>query len=189
MDLLELHRQAGEAARTVVNRIGLEQWTAPTNCEMDVRGLVNHIVGGHLWAAELVDGKTIADIGGRFDGNLLGTCPFAAYDAAFAAAQSAFEQAGAFDRRCHLSYGDVPGAVYLSHRALDTFIHGWDVARATGQDNTLEPHVVDALYALFKPHESDLRASGAFGQLVDVPEDADPQTRLLALLGRDAQRR
>jgi uncharacterized protein (TIGR03086 family) len=152
---------------------------------MDVRTLVNHLVGGNFWTAELLAGKTIAEVGQRLDGDMLGDDPLAAYDTGLSAAQSAFGAPGALERICHVSYGDVPAAVYCSHRVLDMFIHGWDIARATGQDLTLDPELVDTVYAMFKPQAAMLQASGAFAPPVDVPADSDTQTLLLALLGRD----
>jgi uncharacterized protein (TIGR03086 family) len=152
---------------------------------MDVRALVNHLVTGHYWAAELSRGKTIADVGDALDGDVLGADPLVAYDAALAQAQAGFSRPGALEATCELSYGDVQVAVYCSHRILDTFIHGWDLARATRQDDTLDPELVRIAYAMFEPHAADLQATGAFGTPVPVAEDTDLQTRLLAMLGRD----
>jgi uncharacterized protein (TIGR03086 family) len=155
---------------------------------MDARALVNHLVTGHYWAAELARGKTIAEVGSRLDGDVLGADPLAKYDAALEAADAAFSRPGALAQVCQLSYGDVPAAVYCSHRILDTFIHGWDIARATGQDDTLDPDLVALAYAMFKPHAAELQATGAFGRPVAVPDSADTQTKLLAMLGRDNRR-
>jgi uncharacterized protein (TIGR03086 family) len=88
------------------------------------------------------------------------------------------------DAMCAVSYGPVAGAVYAGHRYIDVLIHGWDVAKATGQDTTLAPELVEACWAIVEPQKDELAASGAFGDDHDVPEDADRQTALLALLGR-----
>ncbi|MDQ6674960.1 MAG: hypothetical protein M3069_30200 [Chloroflexota bacterium] len=82
----------------------------------------------------------------------------------------------------------MPSAVYCSHRILDTFIHGWDIARATGQDDTLDPELVEIAFTMFKPHAAELAASGAFGTPLVVADECDTQTRLLAMLGRDNRR-
>jgi catechol 2,3-dioxygenase len=74
--------------------------------------------------------------------------------------------------------------MFASMRILDVFVHGWDLASATGQDTTLDPELVDLLYAEWRPREQMVRASGQFGQAVDVPDDASAQARLMALLGR-----
>ena len=72
----------------------------------------------------------------------------------------------------------------------DVFIHTWDLARATGLDERLDPDEVRHELADFErmPPEVDdaMRSSGHFGPRVAVPDDADEQTRLLALMGRTA---
>ena len=88
------------------------------------------------------------------------------------------------DRPCAVSYGPVPGSVYCGHRFLDVLVHGWDIAKSTGQDTTLDPTLVDALWSVLEPQLAGLQASGAFGTPVEVPDDASSQTKLLAVLGR-----
>jgi uncharacterized protein (TIGR03086 family) len=67
----------------------------------------------------------------------------------------------------------------------DTLIHTWDLARATGQDETLDPTEVTRMFAGMQQFDdSMMRRSGAFGPAVDVPADADEQTRLIAFTGR-----
>lgn len=152
---------------------------------MDVRSLVNHMVSGLFWAAELVSGKTMAEIGSAYDGDVLGHDSVTAYDQALSTAVAAFGRPGVLERTYSLPYGDVPGFVFCSHKLLDVFIHGWDIARATGQDSTLDPELVEIVYAMFEPQSAMLEASGAFGTRAAVSPDSDTQTRLLALLGRD----
>ncbi|MDQ3312282.1 MAG: TIGR03086 family protein, partial [Actinomycetota bacterium] len=67
----------------------------------------------------------------------------------------------------------------------DVFMHTWDLARATGQDETLDPDRCDEILAGMEPMDEVLRSSGQYGPKVDVPADADVQTRLLAFIGRD----
>ena len=78
----------------------------------------------------------------------------------------------------------VPGSVYAGHRFIDVFIHGWDLARATGQDPSLDPELVAACTEVLEPQLAMLQGSGLFGTPVEVPARADAQTRLLASLGR-----
>lgn len=66
----------------------------------------------------------------------------------------------------------------------DVLIHTWDLARATHQDETLEPELVTTMLAAMEPMEDALAASGHYGRPVPVPDDADDQTKLIALLGR-----
>jgi uncharacterized protein (TIGR03086 family) len=66
----------------------------------------------------------------------------------------------------------------------DVFIHTWDLSRATGQDETLEPTMVHELLVGMEPLDEMLRASGQYGPRVEVPSGADEQTRLIAFTGR-----
>jgi len=66
----------------------------------------------------------------------------------------------------------------------DVLVHTWDLARATGQDETLDPDEVATLLSGVEPYDDALRVGGQYGPKVGVPADADPQTRLLAFLGR-----
>jgi uncharacterized protein (TIGR03086 family) len=66
----------------------------------------------------------------------------------------------------------------------DVFLHRWDLARATGQDETLDPDTCAAMFEGMLPMDEVLRQSGQYGPRVDVPDDADAQTKLLAFIGR-----
>lgn len=67
----------------------------------------------------------------------------------------------------------------------DVFMHTWDLARATGQDESLDPEKCAELLAGMEPVEEAMRSSGQYGPRVEVPDDADAQTRLLGFIGRD----
>ena len=66
----------------------------------------------------------------------------------------------------------------------DVFLHRWDLARATGQDETLDQDKCAAMFEGMLPMDEVLRQSGQYGPRVDVPDDADVQTKLLAFIGR-----
>ena len=66
----------------------------------------------------------------------------------------------------------------------DVFLHRWDLARATGQDETLDPETCAEMLEGMLPMDEVLRQSGHYGPRVDVPEDAEVQTKLLAFIGR-----
>jgi uncharacterized protein (TIGR03086 family) len=67
----------------------------------------------------------------------------------------------------------------------DVFMHTWDLARATGQDDRLEDAFSATLLAGMEPIEEIMRGSGQYGPRVAVPDDADARTRLLGFIGRD----
>ena len=95
----------------------------------------------------------------------------------------------------HVADCGPPG--HLSFRAAvdmtctpDVLVHTWDLARATGLDERLDPDEVHAMVTSLErlPVEVDdaMRSSGHYGPRVEVPADADEQTRLLAFFGRRA---
>src|ERR1700757_3887315 len=79
-DIAELHARALESTGAIVAGIPKDRWHDSTPCAgWDVRALVNHVVSGNLWAAELAAGAAIDDVGGRLDGDLLGSDPGRSY--------------------------------------------------------------------------------------------------------------
>jgi len=183
--IAELHAQALDATGRIVRGVAAERWGAATPCAgWDARALVNHLVSGNLWAAELAAGGTIEGVGTRLDGDLLGADPAGAYDRSAQAAAAVFRRPGALDAPCAVSYGPVPGVVYAGHRFLDVLVHGWDLAAASGQDYALDPHLMQACRQIIEPQLDAFRAAGALGPEVAVRADADAQSRFLALLGR-----
>ncbi len=168
-----------------VDRIDDQQWTAPTPCsEWDVRALVNHVCGEQLWAPHLVAGATIDQVGDRYDGDVLGDDPRATFRQAAARSTDAFAGAD-LDATVHLSFGDVPCAVYLEQMLADAEVHGWDLAKALDEPAELDPETASELLPGAKAQEELLRASGLFGPAVDVDDDASDAHKLLALFGRD----
>lgn len=69
----------------------------------------------------------------------------------------------------------------------DVFMHTWDLARATGQDDRLDPELCARMLVGMEPLDEVLRQSGQYGPKVPVPADADVQSRLLGFIGRDPE--
>lgn len=185
MDLVDLYRRSLQEFDARVQLIKDDQWDNPTPCtEWSVRDLVNHIVYEDRWTPPLMEGQTIEQVGDKFDGDLLGSDPKGAWNDASGAALASVEAKGALDRTVHLSFGDTPASEYVKQLFNDHVIHAWDLARGIGADDELDVELVDALYSWAKDQEELLRASGAFGDHVPVPDGADTQTKLLAVMGR-----
>lgn len=66
----------------------------------------------------------------------------------------------------------------------DVFLHTWDLARASGQDERLDRQRCARILEAMLPYDDALRVSGHYGPRVSVPPDADAQTKLLAFIGR-----
>lgn len=184
-DIPELHARALDATGRVVAAIPADRWHAITPCDgWDVRTLLNHVVAGNWWAAELAAGRTIESVGDRLDGDLLGTEPEAAYAESALAAAAVFRLPGALEAPCAVSYGPVPGSVYAGHRFFDVLIHGWDLAVASGQDARLDPELIAACSDIIEPQLEGFRAAGAVAPEVPVQPEAGEQAKFLAKIGR-----
>jgi len=170
-----------------VHQIGDQDWQAATpDEEWNVRELVNHVVGEDLWAPPLLAGSTIAEVGDRFDGDVLGAEPKQAWNLASAAAVRAMEADGAMDRIVHLSFGDFPGRDYAMQMFADHLIHAWDLARAIGADERLDSALISSCATWFDSAEDAYRSAGVIAPRPPLPGDADALTVLLARFGRRA---
>jgi uncharacterized protein (TIGR03086 family) len=187
MDVAEMHERAVAEFGTRVEAVKPDDWGKPTvNDGWDVRTLVNHIVGEELWTPPLMAGQTIEEVGDRFDGDVLGADPAGAFREAAASAVAAINEPGALDRTVHLSFGDTPAREYALQLFADHLIHAWDLARAIGADERLDPDLVESCAEWFEGVEGLYRSSGAIAARPPIPDEADAQTRLLAAFGRDA---
>jgi uncharacterized protein (TIGR03086 family) len=187
VNTVDLFNRSVEEFDRRVRLVQDDQWELPTPCsEWNVRDLVNHVVNEDKWTTPLMQGKTIAEVGDAFDGDLLGDDPVAAWDAAAAEARGAIGQPGALERTVHVSFGDISGDDYAQQLFSDHVIHAWDLARAIGDVDKLDAELVEVCYTQLKPLEGALKGSGVYGEKIEVPESADTQTKLLAVVGRQA---
>ncbi|HEU5156549.1 MAG TPA: TIGR03086 family metal-binding protein [Streptosporangiaceae bacterium] len=187
-DIIDLHRRAVRGFRDRVGAVGGDAWGRPTPClDWNVHDLVNHVVGEDRWTVPLLEGKTIAQVGDVFDGDLLGDEPRQAAWEAMDEAVAAFAVPGVLDRTVHLSFGDAPAEEYAWQLFADHLIHTWDLAVATDGDDRLDPRLVDACAEWFGPMEEMYRQAGVIGIRPDLPADADAQARLLAAFGRESR--
>jgi len=84
----------------------------------------------------------------------------------------------------HLGEVPLPEAIDRFYTS-DVFMHTWDLARGAGLDDRLDAVACAEMLAGMEPMAEMLAASGQYGPRVAVPDDADAQTRLLGLIGRD----
>ena len=183
-EAIDVYRRSIEEFGQRVIALGADDWKRPTPCtDWAVRDLVRHLVYEELWAPPLLAGATIAEVGDRFEGEILGDDPPAAWKEAAAAAVAAATPE-VLGRTVHLSFGDFPGTEYLGQLTADHVIHAWDLARAVGGDERLDPELVRYVFDFMAPQADQWQAAGVFAPPVPVPDDADLQTKLLGLTGR-----
>jgi uncharacterized protein (TIGR03086 family) len=188
MELFPAFEHAVASTAKIVKGTPAGQMDAPTPCtEWDVRTLLNHVIGT-LWLAEGLFGDQAPRYpmapGGLPPADLAGEDPAAAYAEAAAAALAA--AAGDALTRTHVTpLGEMSGPGLAGFTTLDILVHGWDLARATGQaadlDGRLAAHVLGfAERALATPESR----SGRIGPTVPVAADTPVTERLVAFLGR-----
>lgn len=167
-----------------VRAVPADLWSAATPCAgWSVRDLVNHVTGEHLWAPHLLAGQTIAQVGDRYDGDLLGDSPVTAWERAARDSRAAWLTASP-DDVVHLSFGDNPALEYGEQMLSDLVIHGWDLSRGAGLDETLEPTAaVPNVLVYLEANAKSWEQAGIFAAPVEIDAD-DPASRVLALSGR-----
>jgi len=179
-----------KALNAVIAQIRDDQWDMPADTLVSDRSMtLREVVNGHAydsaWVPDTLAGKTIKEVGGKYDGDLLGDDPKAAYaklsQAAIDAAQDL--KPADWDRIVHLTYGDFPVREYLKHIAIYRGFRSYTIAKLIGVDTTMPDELVDGLWEITIPDLADWRALGIFGPAIAVPEHSSKQTKLLAQAG------
>jgi uncharacterized protein (TIGR03086 family) len=168
---------------SLVETVRPEQLAAPTPCsEFQVRALINHLIFENLAHVALADGAPIPAPDRSTD--YVGEDHVGAYRASAQRVRAAFSRPGMLTQR----YGplEAPGSMLVQQLVIELVSHGWDLARATGQDARLAPEVAeDALLVARSWYRDQPRGPGnAFGPEQPAPEGASPADRLAAYLGR-----
>lgn len=162
-------------------------WSRPTPCTgWDVRRLLSHLVAEHLWAPRLLAGESMADVGDAYDGDVLGVDPPAAWQEAITASLLAWAEVDDEDVEIQMSYGPATRQEYARQMLVDLVVHGWDLARATGQSYEPAEPAVQAVLDYEGPRLSSGDGwPGVFAKAVPVPPGSELLDRAVALTGRD----
>ncbi|MGH9026697.1 MAG: TIGR03086 family metal-binding protein [Acidimicrobiia bacterium] len=181
--LAQLEATYGSTQR-FVNEVGPAQLDAPTPCRDWSVGLVlGHVVAvtRHFGGAAAGDAPEIPDPA-EID---LGDDPAATYRGAAGAARAAWRAPGVLDGKITVAAGEMPAVMAAGISCLDTLVHGWDIARGTGQDATLDPALAKATLAFAQQIVTDeVRRFATFDSAVDIGADASATDRLVAFCGR-----
>ena len=179
--MAEAERHRAIAGTFTARVDGTRDWDVPTPVpEWTARDVVGHLTE---WLPGLLDA-----IGVHLEpGPPASADPVGAWRAQTDAVQALLDDPA--------SAGRVVDAPHMGTMALgalldriyttDVFMHTWDLARATGQDDRLDAAACEELVTGMAAMADVIRASGQFGTAVAVPADADPQTRMLGFIGRD----
>ncbi len=189
----EVYVLAERALADVIDQVPDRRWeevnpewfqTGPRG-PLSLREIVNYHAYDTAWVPDVLAGKTMAEVGDSYDGDLLGADPRGSYrrysDGAVAAAQALEDP----NKLVHLSYGDFPAREYLIHITSFRGFRAYEIARWIGTSTELPPGLVRGMWEEIRPQISEWRKMGVVGPEVPVPEDAPLQDRLLGMAGRD----
>jgi uncharacterized protein (TIGR03086 family) len=158
--------------------------TGPTPCsDWNVRQLLNHMVYEISWVPDLLEGKTISEVGPRFDGDLLGADPIKAWVDAAAKALAAVNHTPEAVIT-HLAYGEIPAERFVGEVASSIIIHGWDMAMALGEPYEIDDDTAEKVFYAADHVIPMGRKYKFIGPQVGVPKDASKQAKLLGAYGR-----
>lgn len=159
-------------------------WDAPSPCAgWTARDVAGHVTGGQHLIRALAAGEPPPDVGAdpaRFvRDDVLAHWRAARAETAAALTPDALDRPIPFGEMGELPLGD-----FLEGYVLEPLVHGWDLARATGQPSRLDPDLVHHAFATAQVVAAPLRARGHLAPPRQPPKGADEQTRMLAFLGR-----
>jgi len=188
MDPRPLYRRAVAQTETIVAAVTPDQFDLPTPCpEYDVRTLLAHTTGGLTRTALVGEGDPDALAQPAQASGIPDDGWPAAYRTAADRATAAWADDAKLDTLFEVPWGKVPGRFVIAGYIQEVLAHGWDLAKATGQETERDPEL--ALWSLATAKRilpPDIRgAEGVpFGPVVEVPADAGPYAQLAAWLGR-----
>lgn len=184
---LDLTAQTRVVAR-LARAVGDEQLSGPTPCpEYAVRNLLGHLLGLAI---------AFRDAGRKELGPTTDTSP----DAAVPDIQPGWREAlpevldelaevwrdpAAWTGETRAGGVPLPGSVAGLVALDELVVHGWDLARATGQEYEPDPEALAATHAFLAASVDDPGRDSIFGPVVPVPDDASLLDRVIGLSGRD----
>jgi uncharacterized protein (TIGR03086 family) len=153
-------------------------WGNPSPCaEWTARDVAVHVTNNVARVGHALNGQPSTEVGADDD-----------IVAAWNSARDTFVSAVASADLSQLlpgPFGDMPATDLIGRFVCnDILVHTWDLARATGGDEQLDPDAVSGAYAGLKPLDAMIRRPGVFGPAAECAADADEQTQFLAFLGR-----
>lgn len=184
MNSKKLYLYALSVASSVVEQVRPDQMDLPTpDSEWSVHDLLQHIVYELAWIADIVAGRTVEEVGDKYDGELLAGDPAQAWKHYEVLARDAIETCDD-QATAHLSYADKVVAEYLLEAGNDQLIHAWDLGQAIGVPVVFDEAVAKLLLDEAMARKVEFIGSGLFAASVTVDDHASTQVKLLALLGR-----
>lgn len=181
-DPAEEHRAVAATFSARVRGVTADGWDAQSPvADWRARDVVDHLV--EWFPGFLASGSGIE----LPPGPSTDEDPVAAWDHHAGAVQAVLDDPATPERTfAHPRLPEMPLPQAISRfYTNDIFMHTWDLARATGQDDRLDADHCRELYEGMLPMDEVLRQSGQYGARVPVPDDAGWQAKMLGFIGRD----
>jgi uncharacterized protein (TIGR03086 family) len=179
--------RATSSYRQRLTAIGPDSWSSHSVCDAwTLRDIADHVTGGNRFAVGLLAGHSAREAIGTARGLGFDDDPLSSYDTSAAAQLDAFRAPRSLDMVVHHPAGDIDGRQFLGFRLGDLLLHGWDLARSTGGDESLDPKLVPLVWDAYQPSLGAAGKHRAFGEGASgrIPADAPLALRLLDLTGR-----
>ena len=177
----ERYRRLSDRMTELVAGVPDDAWVSPTPCEeWTVRDLVGHLVEVHGMFQKLVGRSLVEHPGVEVD-------PLGAWTAVRDQMQADLDDPDrAAEEHDGLMGRSTFGASVDGFVCFDLVVHGWDLARATGQDESMHAADVEQLQVMVDRMGPMMLENGVISRQLEPSADASPQERLLAGLGRQA---
>ena len=163
------------------------EWSAQTVCDdWDVRGLVNHMVGGALMTEAVLQGGSREEAVALMSTLQLSSNPKEDLLNSASAHVAAFRALDSLDTVVHHPAADMPAAQLLNFRIGDYVLHTWDLVTSLGKSVELNADCVQFVWTALQPMAPFIGQLGMFGEGPSgtVSEDAPLQDRLVDFTGR-----
>jgi uncharacterized protein (TIGR03086 family) len=185
MDPINVFQRAVDQTGRIVSNVKPDQLGAPTPCaDWDVNALLNHTISVVMMFDQAARGAEFD--GSHFANDNVGSDAGASYAAAAAKLHEAVGAPDVIDAIWNMPFGAVPGSVAVGFATAEVAQHGWDVAKATGQQSDFDSEVSEAALAAVQAAPAELvRNPGVFGPESNCPESAPLHDRLAAFVGRE----
>jgi uncharacterized protein (TIGR03086 family) len=185
---IETMTRACASTEKIVGGVQPDQMDLPTPCtEWTVRQLLNHLTGtlilGRALLGDTQPEEGASPPGGQPPIDVVGDDPLDSYRAGVAGLLAACG-GDVFDRPHQTPLGEMPGAVLGGFTALDILVHGWDLARATGQEPVVDEVAGAALLAFARQAVTDDSRAPLIGPELPARDDASVTDHLVAYMGR-----
>jgi uncharacterized protein (TIGR03086 family) len=184
MDQLDVFHRAIDQTGRIVSGVQQGQLGDSTPCaEWDVTALLNHTISVVMMFAGAASGAEFD--GAHFANDNVGDDAGASYKSAADKLHAALVAPGVIDATWHMPFGPVPGETAVGFATLEVTQHGWDVAKATGQQADFDPQVTDLAMTAAQAALAGEGRPDVFGPEAECPESAPLADRLAAFLGRE----